>query len=110
MVDCDGLVCTERLLFLIWAAALAAASGLARRLNEERKLRFLPMLGGVMGSALAAFSFAAFMIEVFDVSNLIVLAMAGPVGWIGGDILEQLGRKYAQQAGLGTKDPGKGNP
>lgn len=98
----------DRLLFLIWTAVLAAASGLARRLNEDKAIRLLPMLGGVMGSALAAFSFAAFMIEVFDVSNLIVLAMAGPVGWIGGDILEQLGKKYAQQAGLGETGPGKG--
>ena len=96
----------ERVLFLAWAAVLAAASGLARRLADRAPASPVTLFGGLLGSAIAAFSFAAFMIEVFDVSNLLVLAMAGPIGWIGGDILEQLGRKYAKQAGI---TEGEGN-
>lgn len=83
--------------FLLWASMLAIASGIARSLSEGRELRLLPFLGGILGSGIAAFSFAAFMMETFSVSNLLVLAMAGPIGWIGGDVLAQLGRKWVRQ-------------
>jgi hypothetical protein len=92
-----------RLLFLAWAGVLAALSAGARYLMENRGFEPLPFLGGLMGSALAAFSFAGLMIEAFNVSNLLVLAMAGPIGWVGGDVLAALGRKILREAGVESK-------
>jgi surfactin synthase thioesterase subunit len=94
---------TGRVVFLLWASLLAMLSGLARQLSQkEKKHEALPLIGGLMGSAVAAFSFAALMIELFNVSNLLVLGMAGPIGWVGGDILAGLAQKYVNDAGIKT--------
>jgi hypothetical protein len=87
----------ERLLFLGLGAVLATLSGLAKYLTEHEQIRRLPLMGGLLGSGLASFSFAALMIEMFQISNLLVLAIAGPIGWLGGDIMASLGRRYLRQ-------------
>jgi hypothetical protein len=92
-----------RLVWLLWAAVIAILSGLAKYITEHPVIKPIQLAGGLLGSALASFSFAALMIELFDISNLLVLAMAGPVGWLGGDILAALGKRYMRDAQL---DPG----
>ena len=89
----DSVDTIGRIWFLLWGALLASASGLARYLTERRPMNAPAMVGGILGSGIAAFSFAAFMIESFNVSNLLILAMAGPIGWLGGDVLAALGKK-----------------
>jgi hypothetical protein len=106
MLPSEDTDIVSRMAFLLWASLVAMLSGLARYLTEHDQVRALPLLGGLLGSALASFSFAALMIELFNVSNLLVLAMAGPVGWLGGDILAALGRKYMRDAHLEGKAPG----
>jgi chromate transport protein ChrA len=93
----------DRLVFLLWAVLIAMLASLARQLTEHQSIKFLPLMGGILGSGLASFSFAALMIEIFQVSNLLVLAMAGPIGWLGGDILASLGRRYLQQIDRGAE-------
>jgi hypothetical protein len=88
----------ERIVFLLWASLIAMLSQLAKQLSDPERIRFVPLLGGLLGSALASFSFAALMVELLSVSNLLVLAMAGPIGWLGGDILASLGKKYLRDA------------
>ena len=89
----DSAETIGRVWFLLWGAVLAAASGLARYLTEKRPMNVSAMVGGILGSGIAAFSFTAFMIESFNVSNLLILAMAGPIGWLGGDVLAAIGKK-----------------
>lgn len=80
-------------MFILWAGFIGSLAFIAKALMGPR-LGILPFVGGVLGSALASFSFAILAVEVANVSDLMVLGLAGPIGWLGGDVLANLGRRY----------------
>ena len=95
----------QRLYFLAWATALSSLAYLARVLSsEKRPLKPLQVFGGILGSAIAAFSFCAIAIEFFDISNLLILALAGPVGWVGGDALAAIAGSVGKRYGVDLED------
>ncbi len=95
---------SARIVILVYGATIGVFAAAARSLMSPVKTGLMAFIGGLIGSAVAAFSFGGLMVVVFEVDNLLVLSMAGPIGWIGGDVLASIGRHYLREAGI--QDPG----
>lgn len=84
------------------AAVIGALAHLARALTGARDTwTWLQLAGGVLGSAIASFSAGALMLDR-GTSELFVIGLAGPVGWLGGSFLATVAALI--EAKLGQKE------
>lgn len=88
------------LIILLFCAGIASLAWLGRTLSTTKKGEafVLPqLLGGMLGAAIASFCFGAAAIEWWGVSPLIAIAISGPVGWGGGDLMAGVAQAIAKR-------------
>lgn len=73
---------------LMIAAFIGALTWLAKVWSENgSRAHARKLVGGMLGSAVAAFTVGAMLVASRNVSVWLVLAIAGPTGWGGGELL-----------------------
>lgn len=94
----------ERVWIFIVVPLIGALAQLARMLTGSRPFTIVQLIGAMLGSAIAAFSFGAIILDRGS-SELIALALAGPVGWLGGSFLGSLALQIERRLGNGDNSP-----
>lgn len=86
---------------LVYGSGIAAVSWLARALTDTRPKGIDRYLGGMLGAAIAAFSFGALVGETLRPTY--ILGLCGVVGWAGGEFLGVLAKVAHKWLEAGAK-------
>lgn len=87
------------IMVLVWGAGIAALAWVARALMKGTRMSWLRFLGGILGAAIASFSFGALIDPVGWITPIMKLGIAGVVGWAGGDVLSALATQLEKKLG-----------
>lgn len=92
---------------LLVAALMAVLAHLARMLSRGWP-GILRLLAGGLGAGVTGFTFGAFVIGISpqEVPSELVWAAGGAMGWVGGDLLEQMARTLMRRFGVDERKGG----
>lgn len=88
-------------LALVVAAMVAILAHIARMLQRGWP-GMVRIFAGALGAGVAGFSFGAFIIGIStqEVRSELIWALGGAVGWVGGDMLDNLARTLLRRLGM----------
>ncbi|WP_460378252.1 hypothetical protein [Thermus brockianus] len=92
---------------LLVAALMAVLAHLARMLSRGWP-GILRLLAGGLGAGVTGFTFGAFVIGISpqEVRSELIWAAGGAMGWVGGDLLEQMARTLMRRFGVDERKGG----